>query len=115
VHVLCCPKLDEQGCGITCPLSEWGAVACSFILIICSWHSEPDVEAFSSGIVSAFVIRVGVAEAVVACGQKAAHSLKVAKPGEVCFGPRLILFRGVCVGVGRGCGGKVKGESSVAS
>ena len=35
VHVPCCPKLDERGCGVTCPLSEWGAVACPFILIIC--------------------------------------------------------------------------------
>ena len=79
------------------------------------WHPEPDVEALSSGIVSAFIIRVRVAEAVVARGQEEAHSLGVAKPGEVCFGPRLVLLRGVSVGVSRGCGEEVKGEALVAS
>ena len=92
VHVLCRSKLDERGYGVTCPLSERGAVACPFILIICPWHSEPDVEAFSSGIVSAFIIGVGVAEVVVARGQEEAHSLGVAKSGEVCSGPRLVLL-----------------------
>ena len=70
VHVPCCPELDERGCGVARPLAERGAVACPLTLITCPWHSEPDVETLSSGIVSAFIIGVGVTEAVVACGQE---------------------------------------------
>ena len=92
IHVPCRPKLDERGCGVARPLAEWGPVACPFTLITCPWHSEPDVETLSSGIVSAFVIGVGVAKAVVACGQEAAHSLGVTKPGEVRFSPCLVLL-----------------------
>ena len=84
-------------------------------MLMSSSHPEPDVEALSSGIISAFVIIVRVAEAVVACGQEEAHSLGVAKSGEICSGPRLVLLRGVSVGVSRGCGGEVKDETLVAS
>ena len=90
-------------------------VACPFTFITCSWHPEPDVEALSSWIISAFIIGVGVAEAIVACGQEEAHSLGVAKSGEICSGPRLVLLQGVSVGVSRGCGEEVKGETLVAS
>ena len=99
IHVPCRPKLDERGCGVARPLAKQGEVACPFILITCPWHSEPDVEALSSGIVSAFIIGVGVAKAVVAHGQEEAHSLRVVKPGEVCSGPRLVLLRGAGVGM----------------
>ena len=115
VHVPCCSRLDKQRCGIAGPLAEQGAVACPFTLITCPWNPEPDVEALSSGIVSAFIIGVGVAEAVVAHGQEKAHSLRVTKPGEVCSGPCPVLLRGVSVGVSRGCGEEVKGEMLVES
>ena len=115
VLVLRCRRLDARRCGVTYPLAEQGAVACPFTLITRPWHPEPDVETLSSGIVSAFIIGVRVAKAVVARGQEEAHSLRVTKPGEVCSGPCLVLLRGVSVGVSRGCGKEVKGKTLVAS
>ena len=73
------------------------------------------MEALMSGIISAFVIRVRVAKAVVARGQEAAHGFRVVKSGEVRSGPRLVLLRGVSVGVDRGYGIEVEGEALVAS
>ena len=71
--------LDAWRCGVVCPLAERGTVACPCILITSSWHPEPDVEALTSGIVSALAIGVGVTEAVVACGHEATHGLRVAE------------------------------------
>ena len=102
-------------CGIACPLVKRGTVSYPFILIACAWHPESDVEALASGIVSAFIVRVGVAEAVVAHGHEAAHGFRVAKPGEVHSDPRLVLLRGVSVGVCRTCGDEVEAEMLVAS
>ena len=90
-------------------------VACPFVLIARAWHPESDVEALTSGIVSAFIVRVGVAEAVVAHGQEAAHGFRVVKSREVRSGPRLVLLRGVSMGVSRSRGAKVEGEALVAS
>ena len=106
---------DARRCGVACPLAGRGAIACPFVFIARSWHPELDDEALTSGIVSAFVIGVGVAEAVVAHGHEAAHGFRVAKPGEVRSGPRLVLLQGVSMGVGQGCGEEVKGEALVAS
>ena len=66
VLVLCCQWDNAWGCGVARPLAERGPVAYPLTLITCPWHSKPDVETLSSEIVSAFVIGVGVAEAVVA-------------------------------------------------
>ena len=110
-----CRGFDAWRCGVACPLTGWGAIACPFILIARSRHLELDVEALTSGILSAFVIRVGVAEAVVARGHEAAHGFRVAKPGEVRSSPRIVLLQGVSMGVGRGCGEEVEGETLVAS
>ena len=85
------------------------------IFIARSRHPELDDEALMSGVVSAFIIGVGVAEAVVAHGHEVAHGFRVTKPGEVRSSPRLILLRGVGVGVGRGCGEEVEGKTLVAS
>jgi hypothetical protein len=84
-----------------------------FVLIARAQHPELDVEALTSGIVSASVIRVGVAKAVVARGHEAAHGFRVAKPEEVRSDPCLVLLRGVSVGVGRGCGDEVEGKTLV--
>ena len=91
------------------------AVVCPLVLIARAWHPESDVEALTSGIVSAFVVRVEVVEAVVARGQEAAHGFRVMKPGEVRSGPRLVLIQGVSVGVSQSHGAEVEGEALVAS
>ena len=98
-------------------LPPWGrgARTCPFILIARAWHPGLDVEALTSGVVSAFIIRVGVAKAVVAYGQEATHGFRVAKPREVHSGPRLVLLQGVTVGVGRSSGVEVEGKTLVAS
>ena len=110
-----CRGFDAWRCGIACPRAGRGAIACPFVLNARSRHPELDDEALTSGIVSAFVIGVGVAKAVVARGHEAAHGFRVAKLREVRSGPRLILLRGVSLGVSRGCGEEVKGETLVAS
>ena len=76
-----CWGFDARRCGVACPLAGRGAIACPSVFIAHSRHPELDDEALTSGVISAFVIGVGVAKAVVACGQKAAHSLRVVKPG----------------------------------
>ena len=73
-------------------------VACPFFLFARRWHPEPDVEALTGWIVSPFVVGVGIAEAVVACGQELAQSPRVVEFGEIHPGPRLVLVRGVGVG-----------------
>ena len=75
ILVPCCRWDNTWRCGVACSLAKWGTVAYPRVLIIRSWHPEPDVEALSSWIISAFIIGVGVAEAVVACDQEEAHSL----------------------------------------
>ena len=92
VLVLRCRGSNARRCGVTCPLVGRGAIACPFILIARSRHLKLDVEALTSGIVSAFVVGVGVAKAVVTHVQEAAHGFKVTKPREVRSGPRLILL-----------------------
>ena len=87
-----CRGFDARRCGVSCPLTGQGAIACPFVFIARSRHHELDDEALTSGVVSAFVIGVGVAEVVVACGHEAAHGFRVAKPREVCSGPRLVLL-----------------------
>ena len=110
-----CWGFDAWRCGVAYPLAGRGAIVCPFILIACSRHPELDVEALMSGIVSAFIIGVRVAEAVVARGHEATHGFRVAKPGEVRSDPRLVLLRGVSVGVGRGCSDEVEGKTLVVS
>ena len=73
-------------------------VACPLFLFARRWHPEPDVEALTGWIVSPFVVGVGMAEAVVACGQELAQSPRVVEFGEIHPGPRLVLVRGVGVG-----------------
>ena len=108
-----CRGLDLWRCGVAYPHAEWGVVAYPFVLIARSRHPKLDVEALMCGIVSAFIIGVGVAKAVVAHGHEAAHGFRVTKPGEVRSGPRLVLRRGVSMGVGQGCGDEVKGKMLV--
>ena len=57
-------------CGVACPLAKQGTVDYPFVLIAYAQHPESDVEALTSGVVSAFIIKVGVAEAVVARGHE---------------------------------------------
>ena len=61
-------------------------------------HPEPDVKTLASGVVGAFVVVVGVAEAVVACGQELAQSPRVVESGEIHSGPCLVFIQGVSVG-----------------
>ena len=96
-----CRGFDAWRCGVAYPLAGRRSIAYPFVLIARSWHPELDVEALTSGIVSAFVIRVGVAEAVVARGHEAAHGFRIAKPGEVRSSPHLVLLRGVSMGMSR--------------
>ena len=74
-----CRGSDVRRCCATCPLAWGGTVAYPCILNTSSWHPEPDVEALTSGIVSALIIGVGVTEAVVACGHEATHGFRVAE------------------------------------
>ena len=90
-------------------------VAYPLVLVACVWHPKSDVEALTSGIVSTFIVRIRVAKAIVTHGQETVHGFKVAKPGEICFGPRLVHLRGVGVGVSRSRGTKVEGETLVVS
>ena len=92
VLIPCCPGLDAWRCDAARPLKGRGARTCPFILIAHARHPELDMEALTSGVVSAFVIGVRVAEAVVARGQEAAHGFRVVKPREVHFGPCLVLL-----------------------
>ena len=110
-----CRVFDARRCGVACPLAGWGAIAYPSVFIAHSRHPELDDEALTNGIVSAFIIGVRVAEAVVACGHEAAHGFRVAKPREFRSGLRFVLLRGVSVGMGRGCGEEVEGETLVAS
>ena len=87
-----CRGFDARRCGVACRLAGRGAIACPSIFIARSRHPELDDESLMSGVVSAFVIGVGVAKAVVARCHEAAHGFRVAKPGEVRSGPRLILL-----------------------
>ena len=103
-----CWEFDARRCGVACPLMRRGAIAYPFILIAHSQHPELDDEALTSGIVSAFVIGVGVAEAVVACGQELAQSPRVVESGEIHSGPCLVLIRGV------GVDAQVKSEALAA-
>ena len=65
-----CRRLDAWRHGVACPLMGREATARPFVLFAHARHPEPDVEALTSGIVSAFIIGVGVAEAIVARGMK---------------------------------------------
>ena len=91
------------------------AVVYPLVLVAHAWRPKSDVEALTSGIVSAFIVTVGAAEAVVARGQETTHGFRVAKSGEVRSGPCLVLLRGVSMGVGRSRSVKVEGEALVAS
>ena len=74
--------LDAWRCGVACP----------FILITHAWHPELDVEALTSGIISVFIIGLGVAKAVVARSHETTHGFMVMKPREVRSGPCLVLL-----------------------
>ena len=110
-----CRGFNTWRCGVACPHVGRGAIACPFVLIAHARHPKLDAEALMSGIVSVFVIRVGVAKAVVARGHEAVHGFRVMEPGEVRSSPCLVLFQGVSMGVGRGCGDEVEGKMLVAS
>ena len=96
-------------------LMKRSAVVHPLVFVARAWHPQSDVEALTSGIVSTFIVRIGVAKAIVACGQEAAHSFMVAEVGEIRSGPRLVHLRGVGVGVSRSHGTKVVGETLVVS
>ena len=91
------------------------AVAYPLVLAARAWHPKSDVEALTSGIVSIFIVGIGVAKAIVTCGQEAAHGFVVMEVGEIRSGPCLVLLRGVGVGVSRSRGTKVEGETLVVS
>jgi len=93
---------------------KWSAVVHPFVFVARAWHPQSDMEALTSGIVSTFIVRIGVAKAIVAYGQEATHSFVVAEVGEIHSGPRLVLLRGVGVGVSRRCGVKVENEALAA-
>ena len=75
VLVLCCPA--RRRCGVARSPTRRGTVARPLVLIARPRHPESDVEALASGVVGTLVVRVGVAETVVARGQEAAHGFRV--------------------------------------
>ena len=79
-------------CGGARTWAKRGTATYPLVLFARPRHPEPDVKTLASGVVGAFVVGVGVAEAVVACGQELAQSPRVVESGEIHSRPCLVLI-----------------------
>jgi len=77
ILVPCCRWDNAWRCGVTRSPVRRGTVARPRVLIAHPRHPKFDVEALASGVIGALIVRVGVAETVVARGQEAAHGFRV--------------------------------------